>query len=88
MQPRVTVKKMAAMAGVSERLMYLSLKLKRYGTPELTADVQAGKLSVNAALRQLGLMDKPSRLKQAKALWPKLTPAEQRALWHWINDGN
>ncbi len=87
-QSRMTVKKMAAMAGVSERLMYQSLKLKRYGTPELAATVQAGKLTVNAALRHLGLLGKPSRLAQAKTLWPKLSGDEQRELLQWINEGN
>ena len=84
----LTVKQQAAIAGVSERSMYLAHKLQRHGSPELSKAVQDGELSVQAALRSIGMMDAPCRLKQIKALWPKLTAEEQREFWRWIEYGN
>lgn len=86
---RVTVKQMAAMAQVSERLLYLTLKFNRSdASPELRAAVTAGKVTVNGALRQLGLVSKPSRLGQAKTLWSKMSTDEQREFHLWVESGN
>lgn len=82
------VKTLAQIAGVSERTYYLARRLMRHGTPELLAAVEAGELSVQAALKSIGMMDSPSRLKQIKTLWPKLTADEQAEFWRWVEAGN
>ncbi len=85
---KLTVKQAASLAGVSERQMYLAFKLHDSGNTELIEAAGSGKMTIPAALKQLGLMQAPSRLQQAKTLWPKLTQDQQRDFYQWIESGN
>lgn len=81
-----TVKQMAASAGVSERMIYDTIKLVRTGREDLLARCKAGELTINKALTLAGLRKKPGAEAKLKAVWLSASESERADFVEWVNE--
>lgn len=78
----MTTKELAAAFNVSERMIYMSRELLRTGRDDLVAKVDAGQMTVLAALREAKpakYRGESDRLKALKAAWLKASEEERGA---------
>lgn len=64
-----------------------TLSRLRREQPKLFADVDAGKLSANAAAIKAGWRKKPTTIEQLKKLWSKASSNDKREFQRWIKGG-
>ena len=75
-----TVEDVAKRAGVSVRLMYQALALQRSGCEDLLQEVRDGRLTLNAAMLQAGLIRQRSKFDRLVTAWNACSDAERTQL--------
>jgi hypothetical protein len=78
---QLTVKQVAELMNVSERTIYNAKRLLRHNRPDLVARVEAGTMSVSAALRIVEGKAKPTSWDRLVRTWNSATDDDRGRLW-------
>ena len=79
LQPRMTVKQVAAAFNVSERAIYMAKKVQRC-SPELSAEVRAGRMSLAEAHRLVTQAPKPTAWDRLLRAWNAASEEDRKRL--------
>lgn len=84
---QITVKQAATMMGVSERSVYMAMRVKRL-RPDLFEHIGAGEISLNKALAIIESKPKPTTYDKLLAAWNSATDQDrERLLAIVLSDG-
>jgi hypothetical protein len=82
----LTVKQAAAAANVSERTVYMALKILRSGRTDLIGACERGEMSLHKALKIIDRVPDKTALDPLVITWRNASAADRRIFLDWLAD--